>query len=327
MTVINGIEIDNIIYNQNEIKSAIVNNELIEDKLHVIAVISNPCLYARRYILFKEFVKRFEEEESNVELYIVELAYDNQRFMITHRDNKKHLQLRTSTPLWHKENMINLGVQKLLPTTWKAFAWIDADIEFESVTWATDTLRVLNGSKDIVQLFSHAIDMNRDETTIRIVHSFGYNKSKEKKINMNGSSKDYSHPGYAWAMTRKAYEKMGGLYDKGILGSGDCVLATSLVNIADKVFKVSRYDDLLEFQKKAKTLRLGYIPTVIRHHFHGSKENRRYNERWKLLDKYKYDTSFVEYDQTNGLLIPSVKFPKEFKKDILQYFFDRKEDD
>jgi hypothetical protein len=56
MTVINGIEIDDIDYKINEIKYAIKNNDPIEEKLHVILVISNPCLFARRYILLKEFV-------------------------------------------------------------------------------------------------------------------------------------------------------------------------------------------------------------------------------------------------------------------------------
>jgi hypothetical protein len=42
MTVINGIEIDDIDYKVNEIKYAIKNNDPIEDKLHVILVISNP---------------------------------------------------------------------------------------------------------------------------------------------------------------------------------------------------------------------------------------------------------------------------------------------
>jgi hypothetical protein len=44
MTVVNGIEIDEIDYIMNDIKSAIQNNDPIEDKLHVILVISNPCL-------------------------------------------------------------------------------------------------------------------------------------------------------------------------------------------------------------------------------------------------------------------------------------------
>ena len=72
MTIINGIEIDDINYQKNEIKYAINNNEPIEEKLNVIIVISNPCLFAKRYILFKEFITRIEEEEQNVNLYAVE---------------------------------------------------------------------------------------------------------------------------------------------------------------------------------------------------------------------------------------------------------------
>ena len=100
MTVINGIEIDDINYKLNDIKYAIANNDPIEHKLNVIIAISNPCLYARRYILLKEFVKRFEEEEENVNLFIVELIYDNQKFIVTDKKNKNHLQLKTSVPIW-----------------------------------------------------------------------------------------------------------------------------------------------------------------------------------------------------------------------------------
>ena len=39
MTIINGIEIDNITIYKNNIKETILNNEPIEDKLHVIIVI------------------------------------------------------------------------------------------------------------------------------------------------------------------------------------------------------------------------------------------------------------------------------------------------
>ena len=87
MTIINGIEIDDINYKLNDIKYAISNNDPIEKKLNVIIVISNPCLYASRYILLKEFVKRIEEEETNVELFIVELIYKNQKYIIS--DKKK----------------------------------------------------------------------------------------------------------------------------------------------------------------------------------------------------------------------------------------------
>jgi hypothetical protein len=329
MTVINGIEIDDINYNTNEIKGAIENNDPIEDKLNVIIVISNPCLYTRRYILLKEFVKRIEEEEKHVRLFIVEMTYKKQRFIISDSKNKQHLQLRTEVPIWHKENMVNLAVKYLLPKSYKAFAWIDADIEFESNSWALDTLKILNGTKDIVQVYSHALDMNRDETNINIFNSFGYSYTKNKKYTTKGI--DYWHPGFGWAITRKAYEKIGGLYDKGILGSGDSIMALSLIGKVSNMNNVNYHIDyntsMVQYQENAKKLRLGYTPGVIRHHYHGTKQNRKYVERWKLLMEYQYSPiEHLKYDE-KGILIPTAQFPPEFKDAILQYFKDRKEDD
>jgi hypothetical protein len=316
MTVINGIEIDNIEYNVNEIKAAIKNNDPIEEKLHVILVISNPCLYARRYILLKEFVKRMEEEEENVILYIVELCYGKQRFIVTQPGNKRHMQIRTETPLWHKENMINLGVN-MLPSGFKAFAWIDADIEFDSPTWAMDTLRVLNGSKDIVQLFSHAVDMYRDESNIQIFNGFGYSYCKKKTM------KDLWHPGFAWAMTRRAYEKVG-IYDKAVLGSGDHIMARCVISQPPlhPEYHPDYNQSMLDYQEKAKHLRLGYVPGVIRHYFHGSKKNRKYVERWQILIKHQFSPSQLRYE--NGILVLD---HKELCDDILTYFKERKEDE
>ena len=326
MTVVNGVEIDCINYKLNTLKLAIANNDPIEEKLNVILVISNPCLYTRRYILLNEFVKRIENEEENVELYIVEMIYPGQKFAVTRKNNKHHLQLRTNIPIWHKENMINLGTT-LLPPNWKAFAWIDADIEFESTTWALDALKVLNGTYDVIQLFSHAVDMDHDKTTLNIFQSFGYSFAKHKKIGKKGL--DYFHPGYAWAITRRAYEKIGGIYDKGILGSGDSIMAMSFINKVDTMNNISYHPDynnsMLEFQDKSKNLRLGYVHGVISHYFHGSKKNRQYTERWELLKKNQYSPKDLTYD--NGILIPTENFTKEFQDDILNYFKERKEDD
>lgn len=149
----------------------------------MITVISNPAQFAHRYILAKEFIHRLEADP-NVILYVVELAYSNQNYYITDSKNSRHLQLRTDSVLWHKENMINIGVKHLLSSNWKAFAWIDADVEFENPSWAKDTLKILNGHSYIVQLFSHAVDMDTDESAMQIFASFGYQYTK--KHNKNG---------------------------------------------------------------------------------------------------------------------------------------------
>ena len=227
MTVIT-LDIDKVpVANKTNLTTeTILNNDPIESKLHVICVISNPCLYKRRYELAKHFVRRMEKTP-HIQLYIVELMYGHEDYYITEETNPFHLRLHGKTPLWHKENMINIGIKKLLPDNWRAVAWIDADIEFDTPHWALDTLKILNGYKDIVQLFSHAVDMDKKEYTMRTFSSFGYNYESGKKYVLCGN--DYWHPGFAWACTRKAYNKMGGLYDLSILGSGDHNMALSLI--------------------------------------------------------------------------------------------------
>jgi hypothetical protein len=328
MTVINGIEIDAIEYDTNLTKQAIANNEPIDDTLHVVAVVSNPAMFARRFILTKQFLRRMEQE-SNVVVYVVELAYSSQKFYITDAKNPRHLQLRTETPLWHKENMINVGIRRLLPPKWKAVAWIDADVEFESGTWALDTLKVLNGYKDVVQVFSHCIDMEKDESAMRIFSGFGFQYDKKQKYSKDKTN--YWHPGYAWAMTRKAYDRIGGLYEYGILGSGDNIMSLSILEQGLKGIHVDSTDEykesIVSFQTKMKTLRLGYVPGVIRHHYHGRKQDRKYTERWRILTDSFYNPREHLTKDAAGLIVPTASCPKGMITQIKEYFYARNEDD
>ena len=330
MTVVNNIELDDIKYEENEIKSAIINNDPIEDKLNVIIVISNPCQYETRYLLAREFIKRIENDETHVNLFVVELAYNNQKYYVTDKKNKNHLQIRTDTaPLWHKENLINIGVKKLLPDKWKAFAWIDADIEFENPTWALDTLKILNGSKDIVQLFSHAVDMYKNKQALSIFGSFGYQFTKKNPYIRTGIN--YWHPGFAYACTRKAYNKINGLFELGVLGSGDNIMALSIINNGLKSINSESSEgyknSIVKFQSSVNKLRFGYVPGVIRHYFHGAKINRKYTERWEILIKYNYDPDIHITKNEIGLLIPTPECPKGMLDEILIYFKERNEDE
>lgn len=327
MTVIEGIEVPHYTLN-NETKYAILNNDPIEEFLHVIMVVSNPCNFARRIILAKEFIQRMEFEK-HVKLYIVEMAYNNEPYYLTDEFNSMHLRLRTKHLLWHKENMINLGIQKLLPADWKAAAWIDADVEFESPEWALHALKVLNGSRDIVQLFSHAVDMDPQQHAMRIFQSFGFQYNKGIKYTNGGLN--YFHPGYAWAITRRAYEKIGGLYQNGILGSGDFNMAMSLIGKAISSVNRGESDsyknDVLAYETRIKGLRIGYIPGVIRHYYHGTKANRFYNTRWKILIEYCYDPIKHITTDKDGIIIPTEDFPKSMLQEIRNYFYSRNEDD
>ena len=332
MTIINNIEIDNIRYNENEIKKAILNNDPIEDKLHVIIVLSNPCNYAIRYILTKEFIRRMKEEE-HIILYIVELAYYDQEYHITELDNNKHLRLRSShTPIWHKENLINIGIHRLLPKNWKAVAWIDADIEFDNPSWALDTLKILNGCKDIVQLFSHNIFMDPNGDTELILTGFGFQHSKKTKRSTRIKDiNSYWHPGFAWACTRKLYEKIHGLYEFAITGDGDMQMASCFISNYESSLPSDVSEDykktLKKFEDSASGNRLGYVPGIIRHYYHGSINSRKYDLREHLLTKYNYSPTVHLTKNKDGLLIPTTEFPKELLNCIINHFQSKNEDE
>jgi len=326
MTIIESVACDGDLVTISATRLAIKNNDPIDDFLHVIIVISNPCQYKRRFQLAREFIKRIEIEE-NVKLYIVELAYGSQAFHVTREGHPRHLQIRTDcAPLWHKENMINIGVQKLLPENWKAMAWIDADIEFESHTWAMDTLKILNGHKDIIQLFSHAIDMNFKQEMMSVFSAFGFNY--EKGLTWG---RTFWHPGFAWAITRKAYDKIGGLYENSILGAGDHNMALCLIGLGLNSLNGNTTDaykeDVLNFQDRARGLRLGYTPGIIRHFFHGKKINRRYGDRWQILIKFAYDPSRHITRGRDGLICPTTNCPSKLLDEIMEYFRGRDEDE
>ena len=88
--------------------------------LYVIAVISNPARFQRRYQLFNEFCERMKKEPQ-VQLVTVELQQSSRPFM-----TDATIKLRTEHELWYKENLINIAVRHL-PKDWEYMAWIDAD--------------------------------------------------------------------------------------------------------------------------------------------------------------------------------------------------------
>ena len=78
---------------------------------------------------------------------------------------------------------------------------------------------------------------------------------------------------------------------------------------------------------RVKYCRLGYVSTLIKHFWHGSKTNRKYNTRYKMLVKYQFNPNTMLSLDEQGLLIHNKNFPKPLLKYIQNYFLDRKEDE
>src|SRR4051812_17790300 len=80
-------------------------------KMWVIAVVSNPVRYKSRYRLFRKFQEHMKAIGAN--LFICEMAFGDRPFEIVEPGEPNTLAIRTQDELWHKENMINLAVQRL----------------------------------------------------------------------------------------------------------------------------------------------------------------------------------------------------------------------
>lgn len=313
----------------NLIASDNVRDNMIDDVLHVITVISNPCGFKRRWELADQFIERMSHVK-NIILYVVETVYGDQEYHITSSNNPHHLQLRTQHPLWHKENMINLGVKYLLPKDWKAMAWIDADLEFDNSDWPINTLKILTYF-DIMQPYVECHDLDENEMTMKTHISFGYNYAKGGWFDFqkNAGGDNFWNTGYAWACTRQFYDKIGYIYDKGIVGSGDFVVAQAILgNIGSRNKDIPKYNQYIsEYIKNFRDIKVGYVPVNIKHYFHGSKIKRQYIERSEMLSKYNYDPLLhVAYDSV-GITIPSNQMPSEFVADIFNYFRSRDDDE
>ena len=250
----------------------LAKNNKIEEFLNVICVISNPCNYKRRIQLAKIFIAHMEKTK-DVRLYIVECIYPGlgqTEYQMTEAGNPNHLQLTAQTVLWTKENMVNLAVQKLLPTDFKAFAFLDADLHFTNPSWAEETLKALNGGCDILQPFENGYNLNKDNKIAninRMIYSIcflwlKYCMNDYSTVDFSLVAKIFWHPGWGWAMTREAYIKMKGLFDFAILGGGDTILAKpkspnlSLTDIEKTLLSLSSMKFLMSISEYRRMVRL-----------------------------------------------------------------------
>lgn len=324
-------------------------NEHLLDDFYVVSIVTNPERFKTRVRLFKDFMARMKRY--GVNLYVVEGAFKDREFEVTDPTNPTHIRVILESELWHKENLINIGISRL-PSNWKYVAWIDGDIDFTHPNWAIETVHELQ-HHPVVQMFEDAIDLGPDHEILTTFKGFAYcykNGLERKKLTtkslkfneQNTSypyymfSKEYSpgtywHPGYAWAATRDAINTMGGLYDTAIVGSGDHHMACALIGEADMSIPGNVTEAYKQSVKswESRALRLhkniGYVKGSLYHYWHGKKINRRYRDRWQILTSSKFNPVTDIHKDWQGVwsLYPG---HEKLRDDIRIYFQQRNED-
>jgi len=306
--------------NHNEILCPVEKSTMYitDEILHVILVVFSPFGQKHRFQLAQDCIHRFENQK-NVQLYVVELIYKDQNFLLQLQEKKRHLKLKfkENIYLWSKENLINIGVRTLLPKDWKYMAWVDADIEFENSNWDNHILyHMIQYNYDIVQLFSVCKFLDPFHKIMNYKNGIIANNGK-------GSM------GYAWACTRSFYERVNGLFEYSIVGGADSIIVKCLYSKIDELLfdRLDEYNQLLtDYYSNFHNIKYGYIPQSILHYFHGYPVNRCYNTRYNILLRYNYQPlKHLIVEKNLGLLLFNKDEYPEFYQEIVNYFQNRKE--
>lgn len=318
-----------------------LNTENALDKFHVVTMISNPARYLSRYRIYRQWIEAMQTTGVNV--VTVEVAFGDRPFEITERDNINHVQLRTHDELWHKENALNIGIQHICQI-WpdaKYFAWIDADV-FPMRTqkdWLLETVQQLQ-HYEVVQMFEHSVDLDPQYNVMAKPHQgfmASYIKSGFQLPDDRGNWGYYGHghPGFAWAASRSALDRLGGLIDFAILGAADRHMAMGLIGQIEASCPAQLHPEykkeLIEWQTRAKRhvrYDVGYVPGGIYHYFHGKKKDRKYADRWRILVDCQYDPNTDLKKDTQGLYQVEDSDDRQIRlRDLLRaYFRSRNED-
>lgn len=307
--------------------------------LHVITMISNPVRYESRYRLWREFNERMRA--CGVSLWTLELQLGARPFVITEPDNPHHFQLRGRDEIWAKENALNALVTKL-PDSWEYLAWIDADVEFvggHARTWPVEVMHALQ-TYQVIQLWETATELGPQGQALANYRSFCSQYIKGGALHPETAYHEW-HPGYAWAINRDAWDAMGGLFEHGVAGAGDRHMALSFIGKAELSYHPEAPEAykrcILEWQQRQlPSIRkdVGYMPGHLIHYWHGKKRDRRYWDRWQIINDTQFNPYVDLVRNAQGIFelsprgVTADDFDKSVRlRDLLRHYFRSRHED
>jgi len=302
--------------------------------LDVVVPYSNPIMWRSRRRVHDDFEDRMLATEG-VRLTTVECAYGDRPFELPDRPGVNRVRVRASTLVWNKENLVNLGVQRL-PHDWEYLCVCDGDVQFRKPTWALEAVHALQ-MYHVIQPWSDCYDLGPNGEHLQAHRSFlrqwwhGQPVSNTR-WKFDGGAYEYPHSGYAWCFTRQAFEWLGGLLEVGAVGAGDHHMALALVNrVMHSVpgqLAESYVRHLLAWEGRAQRLvgqRLGFLWGTIEHSWHGRKADRRYVDRWSIIKRHGFDPDTDLKRNSYGVLELAGNKPG-LAHDLDAYFRQRNED-
>lgn len=287
-------------------------------------------------------------EHAGVQLIVVEQAFGDRTHMVTSPLDPNALQVVSVDELWHKENLINMGIAyglQRFPEA-KYVAWVDADCRSARLPrdWFEETWHELQ-HYEFVQMWESMIDLDWNYQPMGppqpgfMANYIKYGSPNPQEFRDLEASyygkKIFGRPGLAWAASIDALNRVGGLIDFAILGAGDWYMAHGLIG-SMKVTSSERctgaYErKLLEWQVLAERWikrDVGFVRGLVYHDSHGPKAKRGYGTRGKILTSNAYDPDRdIKYDMQGHLQLETHE-PRQLKiRDQIRDYFRKRSDD
>ena len=106
--------------------------------LLIIVPYNNPIRWRSRLANMARCLRGLTETGARVR--VVELTYGDRTFEFDTVSGCEHIGLRTRDVLWHKENLVNIGLAK---GDWEYAVAVDGDLLFGDPSWAPETPHAL----------------------------------------------------------------------------------------------------------------------------------------------------------------------------------------
>ena len=305
------------------------------DKLHVITARFNPLRWETPDRHYRDWVEHILD--SGAKLTVVEVQYGKRPFTAM-QPNVNHIGLRSDSWSWSKECAINEGIKRLPDAEY--IAWGDADVWHRKAGWAREVVEHLQHYR-IMQTWSRALDLGPHDELIGVHTSFcsqymqgaPLTAPSPKFWKFDGGYAEYPHSGYFWACKREFLDWTGGLFELAGMGSADHHMALGLVGKVERSWpggtSKSYKDHLIRWQERAQRFvngRIGALPGIVEHRFHGAKQNRGYLGRWDMFVRHGFDPETDLKRNSCGVLEWSGNKP-ELEREWDLYLRSRREDD
>lgn len=302
--------------------------------LHVVCAIANPMRWNSRIDIYKAFEQHMLD--SGVKLTTVECAYGERPFELHNpKVHMVHVRANGAAMVWNKESLLNIGISRIPDA--KYIATIDADIRFRKRYWASETVQELQHHQ-VVQPWSDCYDLGPGDEHLQAHRSFCrlvFDKQPIFHQTRPGHPHNpyrFGHPGYAWAWRREILDCLGGLIDWAPLGSADHHMALAMIGQCNMSMPGGVHDNykkmLFNWQARAMqhiAKNISYVDGTIEHMWHGTKEKRKYVDRWGIITKHNYDPMNDIKRNTHGVVELAGNKPG-FRHDIHLYLHERDED-